>query len=127
LLEVPGTVDLGDAGVITAEPGGPKHPGRDPLAALIDADAVQGPLEVTSTRPGDRMRPFGMKGSRKLQDVLTDAKVPARERSHIPVVRDGERIVWVAGVRSSDEYRVGSDTERTVLLTWEPRSTEGDD
>jgi tRNA(Ile)-lysidine synthase len=127
LLDVPGTVDLGDAGVITAEPGGPRRPGPDPAVALIDADLLRGPLHVTSVRPGDRMRPFGMAGSRKLQDVLTDAKVPVRERPRIPIVRDGERIVWVAGVRSSDEYRVGPATERTVLLAWEPRRAEGDD
>jgi tRNA(Ile)-lysidine synthase len=125
LLELPGTVDLGDAGVIAAEPSGPQCPGSDPLTALIDADALRGPLQVTSVRPGDRMRPFGMTGSRKLQDVLTDAKVPARERARIPVVRDGERIVWVAGVRSSEDYRVGPTTERTVYLTWRPHRAEG--
>jgi hypothetical protein len=42
-------------------------------------------------------------------------------------VRDGERIVWVVGVKSSEDYRVGPRTERTVLLKWEPPSPEGDD
>ena len=127
LLEVPGSVDLGDAGVITATPGGPREVDRGPMTVIIDAGDVQGPLEVTSPRPGDRMRPFGMTGSRKLQDVLTDAKVPVRSRPRVPVVRDGERIVWVAGVRSSEDYRVGPATEKTVRLQFEPRSPEGDD
>jgi tRNA(Ile)-lysidine synthase len=120
LLEVPGTIDLGEAGVMTAEPGSVQDPGSDPLTTLVDVDALSGPLEVSSVRPGDRMRPFGMAGSRKLQDILTDAKVPARERPGLPVVRDGERIVWVAGIRSSEEYRVGPSTRRTVRLTWKP-------
>jgi tRNA(Ile)-lysidine synthetase-like protein len=71
------------------------------------------------------MRPFGMDGSRKLSDILVDAKVPARRRPLVPIVRDGERIVWVAGVKSSEDYRVGPDTQRTVRLVWQPRRSEG--
>jgi tRNA(Ile)-lysidine synthase len=68
-----------------------------------------------------------MKGTRKVSDIMIDAKVPARHRSAVPVVRDGERIVWVAGVRSSEDYRVGPETRRTVRLTWQPLDPEGDD
>jgi tRNA(Ile)-lysidine synthase len=124
-LSVPGRVDLGDAGVVTATTGNRDETGSGRLVAVLDADAVRGPLTVGSVRPGDRMRPLGMEGSRKLSDVLIDAKVAARARLLVPVVRDGERIVWVAGVRSSDEYRVGPRTVRTVRLRWEPRSEEG--
>jgi tRNA(Ile)-lysidine synthase len=125
-LTVPGTVDLERAGRIVAEPGGAAEPPSDPRAALIDADAITGPLSVTAVLPGDRMRPFGMQGTRKVSDILIDAKVPARQRTSVPVVRDGERIVWVAGVKSSDDYRVGPHTVRTVRLVWEPSNPEGD-
>jgi len=121
LLTVPGTLDLGDAGRLTAEPAGPDVIDPDPASALIDASAVREGLVVDSVRPGDRMRPLGMDGSRKLQDVLTDAKVPARQRVLVPVVRDGDRIVWLAGVRMSEEYRVGPDTRRAIRLHWTPR------
>jgi tRNA(Ile)-lysidine synthase len=125
LLPVPGTADLGRGGTITALVGDSKEPGSDVSSALIDADAVRGPLLVTSPQPGDRMRPFGMPGSRKLQDVLTDAKVPARQRACVPVVRDGERIVWVAGVKTSEDYRVCPASERTIRLTWHTQTAEG--
>jgi tRNA(Ile)-lysidine synthase len=75
---------------------------------------------IDAVRPGDRMRPLGMDGSRKLSDLLVDAKVPRRDRGATPVVRDGETIVWLAGVRMSEEYRVGAETARAVRLTWEP-------
>jgi tRNA(Ile)-lysidine synthase len=124
-LLVPGRADLGLAGIVTAETGSRDESASDRLAAVLDADALQGPLTVAPVRAGDRMRPFGMEGSRKLSDILIDAKVPARARPLVPVVRDGERIVWVAGVRQSEEYRVRPGTTRTVRLRWEPRSQEG--
>jgi tRNA(Ile)-lysidine synthase len=121
LLTVPGMLDLGDAGCLTAEPAGPDGIDTDPASALIDESAVREGLVVDSVRPGDRMRPLGMEGSRKLQDVLTDAKVPARQRPLVPVVRDGDKVVWVAGVRMSEEYRVGPGTRRAIRLHWTPR------
>jgi tRNA(Ile)-lysidine synthase len=70
------------------------------------------------------MRPLGMEGSRKLSDMLTDAKIPRNARGAVPVVRDGERIVWLAGVRMSDEYRVSEATSRAVRLTWQRPTPE---
>ncbi len=120
VLPVPGMVDIGHAGAMTATLAGPVDPEREARVAIVDADVISGPLTVTPMRPGDRMRPFGMSGSRKLSDILVDAKVPARLRPLVPVVRDGERIVWVAGIKSSEEYRVGPATQRTVRLEWKP-------
>jgi tRNA(Ile)-lysidine synthase len=117
-LPVPGTADFGDAGTITARWGVNDRPDADPMTALIDADVLSGPLSAGPPRPGDRMTPLGMTGTRKLQDIFTDAKVPARERSRTPVVRDGDRIVWVAGSRLEEAYRVGPSTARTIMLTW---------
>jgi tRNA(Ile)-lysidine synthase len=118
LLPVPGTADLGPAGVLSAEDADPHGIADDPKVALVDADRLRGALAVDSVRPGDRLRPLGMSGTRKVSDVLTDAKVPRRERSLVPVVRDGESIVWLAGVRMSEDYRVGPGTSRAVRITW---------
>lgn len=126
-LTVPGMLQFEGVGRLTAEAGAAADPTSDPFTALVDADALTGPLTVSSVSAGDRIRPFGMRGTRKVSDVLIDAKVPVRRRSAVPVVRDGERIVWVAGVKSSEDYRVGPRTQRTVRLIWEPRSPEGDD
>ena len=125
VLTVPGRIELGQAGAVTATAAGPVEPEADARVATLDADAIEGPLTVGPVSPGDRMRPFGMSGSRKLSDILVDAKVPARDRPLVPVVRDGERIVWVAGVKSSEDYRIGPDTRRTVRLQWEPCPSEG--
>ena len=39
------------------------------------------PLEVRAWRAGDRMRPLGLGGSRSLQDLFTDRKVPRARRA----------------------------------------------
>ena len=119
LLIIPGTVDLGAAGTISAEIEASGKTGGTSDSVVIDAGRVGEDLIVDGPRPGDRMRPLGMKGSRKLSDLLVDEKVPKRRRAAVPVVRDGERIVWVAGVRMSDDYRVTGETKRAVRLTWQ--------
>ena len=48
--------------------------------------------------PGLRMRPLGAPGSRKLQDILTDAHIPRHLRDRLPLVFAGGRLVWVPGV-----------------------------
>ncbi|MBE0476573.1 MAG: tRNA lysidine(34) synthetase TilS [Coriobacteriia bacterium] len=121
LLDIPGIAELGEAGSISAEEVAPDAPTGGPETATVDADRVSGPLIVDSPREGDRMRPLGMRGTKKLSDILTDAKVPRRRRPVTPVVRDGEAIVWVAGVRLSEEHKVGPETRRALRLTWSGR------
>lgn len=118
LLDIPGTADLGEAGVLTAEEARPEALSGEASSAIFDADRIRGTLTVDGLREGDRMRPLGMAGTKKLSDLLTDAKVPRRQRPGIPVVRDGEDVVWLAGVRQSDDHRVTEQTVRAVRITW---------
>ena len=55
-------------------------------------------LTVRTWQPGDRMRPKGLGGSKSLQDIFTDRKVPKDVRRRVPVVLRGEEIVWIPGV-----------------------------
>jgi tRNA(Ile)-lysidine synthase len=125
LLNVPGNADLGAAGSMTAEEVSPHDTSGDDLSVVIDATRIDAALTVDAVRAGDRMRPLGMEGTKKLSDLLIDAKVRRERRGLVPVVRDGERIVWLAGVRMSEEYRVGADTARAVRLTWSRDVADG--
>jgi len=55
-------------------------------------------LSVGYRRPGLRMRPLGGRGSRKLQDMFVDARVPREDRDSWPLVFAGDRLAWVPGV-----------------------------
>ncbi|KAF0208778.1 MAG: tRNA(Ile)-lysidine [Actinobacteria bacterium] len=118
LLEWPGTCGLGALGSIEARIVDAGEVTDDPFSAYVNADLFAGPLTVDGPRPGDRMTPLGMDGTKKLSDLLVDVKVPKRLRASTPVVRDGERIVWVAGVRLDEAYKVTPETRAVVALTW---------
>lgn len=55
-------------------------------------------LRVGNRVPGLRMRPLGAPGSRKLQDILTDAGVPRHLRDGLPLVFAEGRLAWVPGI-----------------------------
>jgi tRNA(Ile)-lysidine synthase len=123
-LSIPGEVVIGDRVTLSSElrPGGLGTvglgaPESDLLRAVIDAELVSD-LAVRFRRPGDRFRPLGLLGSKKVQDFFVDRKVPRRERDLIPLVVDGhDRIVWIAGYAISEDFRVSERTRTVVILT----------
>ncbi|RLB74079.1 MAG: tRNA(Ile)-lysidine synthetase, partial [Deltaproteobacteria bacterium] len=82
-----------------------------------DLDSVKGSLVVRSRLPGDRIRPFGMEGTRKVKDVLIDKKVPRLLRDEVPLVVDEEGVLWVVGVCLSERARVREDTEKVLRIS----------
>ena len=119
LLPLPGMSNLGPAGRIEAEEVPVGETQGDARSVVVDVAGAD-ELVVDSPRTGDRMRPLGMEGTKKLSDLLIDAKVPKRQRELTPVLRDGERIVWLAGVRMAEECKVDDRTVTAFRLTWTP-------
>ena len=52
----------------------------------FDADRIAWPLVMRARRPGDRMRPRGGRGSRKLSDLMIDAKIARAARATLPIL-----------------------------------------
>jgi tRNA(Ile)-lysidine synthase len=91
-LSVPGRARFGDWEV-EARAGGPGD---------VTVSDIGPELTVRAWRDGDRMRPVGLGGSKSLQDLFTDRKVPRALRRTLPVVESEGEIVWVAGVAVAD-------------------------
>jgi tRNA(Ile)-lysidine synthase len=136
-LPVPGRVVIPDRGCVV-EAGRERRVPRQLMArqavrdnpdlAVIDAVAAAGGLAVRSRRPGDSLRPLGLKGRKKLQDVLVDRKVPREERDRVPLVVDAQdRILWVAGHVLSEDARVTDSTRSVVVLRLVRNGEEGDE
>lgn len=89
---------------------------RDSAFAYIDADKVRSGLTIRTVLPSDTFQPFGMRGRRLLSDFMTDSKLNLFQKQQQLVVCDGDEIVWVVGLRSSERYRVGNATRRVIIL-----------
>jgi tRNA(Ile)-lysidine synthase len=90
----------------------------DAQAAGIDANRG-GRLWVDVAHPGDVMCPLGMHGqSKKLSDLLNDARVPAADRDQVPVLRRAPTgsVVWVAGIRADERVRCLPTTTQLLEL-----------
>ena len=85
--------------------------------ANLDPSRLGGPLRVRSWRDGDRIRPLGLGGSKSLQDLFTDRKVPRSLRRTLPVVTAGDRVAWIAGVAVSEEFAAAPGAERVAVLS----------
>jgi tRNA(Ile)-lysidine synthase len=126
-LALPGVTDLPLAGVrVRAEiaPGIVRErgtPGVAPARASLSRKAVgRRRIYARAWAPGDRMRPLGMAGSRKLQDIFTDARVPADRRARIPVFECGGEIVWIPGYRIARAWAVPDAETAAVQLSVDP-------
>jgi tRNA(Ile)-lysidine synthase len=73
---------------------------------------------VRTRKQGDYIVPLGMQGRKKLQDFFVDQKYAREERDRIPILCLGSEVVWVAGGRISENYKVDDGTERIIVLEY---------
>lgn len=83
----------------------------------FDADRLGWPLTVRTRQPGDRMRPRDGAGSRKLSDLMIDARIARPARSWLPVVTGADgQVLWVPGLRPAETARPLPSTRRLLSL-----------
>ena len=93
---------------------------NDEFTLYVDYDRVQGALFIRNRRPGDRFIPYGMDGSKKIKDYFIDEKISKDKRDKIPLIVDGENILWILGYRSNDLYKVTDKTKRVLKIKVKP-------
>jgi tRNA(Ile)-lysidine synthetase-like protein len=92
----------------------------------LNAEAVLFPLFVRGRKDGDRLRPLGLSGEKKLQDVLVDEKVPRGDRDTIPLVCDSSGILVVCGQTLAHRARVTPQTNQIMKITTIARAGSSD-
>jgi tRNA(Ile)-lysidine synthase len=108
-LAVPGSADFGAWQVEAALEGAGD--------VRLDQRSAAAGITVRPWRHGDRMRPAGLGGTKTLQDLFTDRKVPRAERHLVPLIEVGGEIAWVPGVAVDERHRAEPQAERAVVLT----------
>ena len=116
-FEVPGRVEVPDTNLsIRIKEGSARDaPAATPRRAVFDAEAVPRQWTVRSREPGDRMSPYGLAGHKSLKKLFNEWDVPRLLRNRVPVVTDGNRLLWVAGHRQSNEGMVTGKTRRVMV------------
>ena len=89
-------------------------------AGVLDRGALGLELLVRSWRPGDRIAPLGLGGTKTLQDLFVERRVPRGERNRVAVVEAGGEIAWVAGLAMSERFKVTPATRDAVRLSCRP-------
>jgi tRNA(Ile)-lysidine synthase len=123
-LAIPGSTPLEAAGgafltEVMSERPGTGEVYRSGETAYFDLNQLELPLRVRSWREGDRFVPFGLSGTKKVHDIFIDEKVPVSGRSKIPIICDGDGIIWVTGVRRSERARIKDETRTILKITFE--------
>lgn len=119
-LRVPGeTVAFGrrySARLLLGRPMGRLSDYCTPSRQVFDADTMTEGVWVRHWRPGDRIVPYGMTGSRKLQDYFVDIGLPEPRRDNQPLLVTREHIAWVVGHATSAVTAVTSLTRRILEI-----------
>ncbi|WLD93478.1 tRNA lysidine(34) synthetase TilS [Alkalihalobacillus sp. AL-G] len=81
---------------------------------------IQWPLVVRTRRDGDRIRPKGMQGSRKVKDIFIDAKLTKELRDVWPIVEDGSgMIVWIPLMKHAELSNADRHDQEKLALHFE--------
>ena len=83
----------------------------------FDVEKISGKLTIRNRRNGDKIKPLGLGGTKKVKDILIDSKVPLEKRNSVPVICDEEKILWLAGYCMSDEAKISDSTKDVVRIS----------
>ncbi|MBS4537577.1 tRNA lysidine(34) synthetase TilS [Clostridium sp. D2Q-11] len=90
---------------------------KDMFIKYFDYDKIEGDLFIKNRESGDRFKPLGMKGTKKLKDYFIDEKIPRDERDSTPLIYDKHGILWVVGHRISEDYKIDKSTKKVLKIS----------
>lgn len=97
---------------------------QSPRHAYLDADKIDFPIQIRYPETGDYFYPFGLgkaknpekAGKKKLSKFFKDIKLSVAERERTPVIKSGEKVLWVVNHRIDDRFKVTENTKNVVVL-----------
>lgn len=91
-----------------------------PYVATLDASQVRFPVRWRRWRAGDVFYPLGMNHRKKISDFLIDNKVPVSDKENATVLESAGEIIWVAGYRIDNRFKVTESTSRVITFSLHP-------
>ena len=94
-----------------------KNP-NSPCNKWVDYDRIENGPCIRTRRPGDYLI-MDEQGHRKsLKKYLIELQVPAEARESMPLLADGDCVIYVPGGRISENYKVTADTARIAVIQY---------
>ncbi|MBI2280014.1 MAG: tRNA lysidine(34) synthetase TilS [Bacteroidetes bacterium] len=89
---------------------------KDKNFAYLNAAKINFPLRIKKWQKGDKFKPFGMKGIKKLSDFFIDEKLSLFEKENVWLLTLNNKIVWVVGYRIDDDFKLTEKTKQVLQL-----------
>lgn len=91
---------------------------QPPGILMMDADKIPFPPEIRPWSPGDWMIPLGMRGRKKISDLMTDLKFSPADKKRAKVIvfpGQGSRVAALVGYRIDDSVKI-TDTSGKIII-----------
>lgn len=90
---------------------------KDIFTSFFDYDKIEFPIKFRKPKFGEKFKPLGLKEEKKIQDFFVDNGIPKSVRWNLPILLDKkDDILWIVGVRISDDYKVTNLTKRVICI-----------
>lgn len=88
-----------------------------PATAQLDLGKLTSPLVLRKWKAGDSLYPLGMKGRKKVSDLLTDLKFSLPQKDNTWVLCSGEDVIWIPGIRISEKFKISKKTTKILTIS----------
>ena len=82
----------------------------------FDYDIIKKCLHIRTRQSGDWITVDGAGHRQKLKSWFVNEKIPYKQREEIPLIAEGNQILWILGYRMGSAYRISSETRRILQI-----------
>lgn len=87
-----------------------------PAIAYLNHALITDSLVVSNQTKGEKIQPFGMKGSKLISDLMTDAKMNRFDKENQLIIKHKTDTVWVVGKTIHHQFAVDAETKKILKI-----------
>jgi len=95
---------------------------REKNSGCFDLEKLNFPLTIRKWNHGDKIKPLGMSGHKKISDILIDRKLSISQKDNTMVLVSGKDIIWVIGIQISEDFKVTPNTNKIYKVVLKPKT-----